>query len=95
MSWVGTLKPQLEPPDPQLIGDTMTNEKIKELEARIIELEELVQGLNDEIDVMMDENRTTNKMARAICELQEELRRKFPDLYLINKINAPTMVGMQ
>tara|TARA_R100000908_G_scaffold65255_2_gene53415 strand:- start:1865 stop:2086 length:222 start_codon:yes stop_codon:yes gene_type:complete len=73
----------------------MTNEKIKELEARIIELEELVQGLNDEIDVMMDENRTTNKMARAICELQEELRRKFPDLYLINKINAPTMVGMQ
>ena len=73
----------------------MTDEKIKQLEARITELEELVQQLNDEIDVMADENRTTHKMARAICELQEELQRKFPELYFINRINAPTMVGMQ
>ena len=32
-------------------------------------------------------------LARAVCELQEELRRKFPDLYFINKIDAPTKVG--
>ena len=97
MSWVGTLKPQLEPPDPQLIGDTMTNdnEKIKENEARIIELEELVQTLNDEIDAMMDENRTAHTLARAVCELQEELVKQFPTIYIANKIDAPTRVGMK
>ena len=87
MSWVGTLKPHLEPPDPQLIGDTMTNEneKTKENEARIIELEELVQTLNDEIDAMMDENRTAHTLARA----------QFPTIYIANKIDAPTRVGME
>ena len=73
----------------------MTNEKIKQLEARIIELEELVQELNDEIDVMMDENRTTHKLARAVCEIQEELVRSNPTIYIVNKINAPTRVGIE
>lgn len=96
MSWVGTLKPQLEPPDPQPIGDTMTNEneKTKELEARIVELEELVQQLNDEIDVVVNESVVVKNMARAVCELQEELLKQFPAIYIANKIHAPTRVGM-
>ena len=97
MSWVGILKPQLELPDPQLIGDTMTNEneKINELEARIIELEEIVETLNGEIDVMMDNNSVANNMARAVCELQEQLKKQFPTIYIANKIDAVTRVGMK
>jgi len=80
----------------------MTNEKTKELEARITELEKLVQTLNDEIDAMNDELEDMNgditsnhKMARAVCELQEELVKQFPTIYIANKIDAPTRVGMQ
>ena len=74
---------------------TMTDEKIKQLEARIEELETKCEELESELEEMDGDITSNHKMARAICELQEELRRKFPDLYLINIINAPTMVGMK
>jgi predicted RNase H-like nuclease (RuvC/YqgF family) len=74
---------------------TMTDEKIKQLEARIEELETKCEELEAELEDMNGDITSNHKMARAICELQEELRRKFPDLYLINTIKAPTMVGME
>ena len=86
----------------------MTNEeRIKKLEARIVELEEKVNNLSnehsevetrldahdDEITTLEGEMSPNALIARAVAELQEELRRKLPDLYFINKIDAPTMVG--
>ena len=87
--------PRQENPDPQNYGDTMNDEKIKQLEARIEELETKCEDLQTDLDGVDENIMSNHKMARAICELQEELRRKFPDLYLINTINAPTMVGMK
>jgi len=95
MSWVGTLVPLLEPPDPQHIGDTMKNEKIKQLEARIEELETKCEELENELENMDSDITSNHKMARAICELQEYLNNKDPSFFCINRINAPTMVGMQ
>ena len=90
--------PRQENPDPQYIGDTMTNEKVKQLEARIDELQKKLKDLDAEasarIDALEEDLYNATKLARAVCELQEELQRKIPDLYLINKINAPTRVGM-
>jgi len=71
------------------------NEEIQSNAERITELEELVQSLNDEIDVMMDNNSVTNNMARAVCELQEQLEKQFPTIYIANKIDAVTRVGMK
>jgi uncharacterized coiled-coil protein SlyX len=87
--------PRQENPDPQHIGDTMTDEKMKQLEARIEELETKCEELEAELDEINGDITNNQRLARAVCELQEELRRKFPDLYLINTINAPTMVGMK
>lgn len=79
---------------------TMTNEEhIQKLEARINELEKRVSELDGiasaRLDSLEEDLPSVARLARAIAELQEELRRKFPDLYFINKIDAPTMVGQQ
>jgi len=89
---------------------TMKNEeRIEKLEARIVELEEKVNNLSnehseveerldrndDEITSLEHETVMNVKIARAVAELQEELQRKMPNLYFINKIDAPTMVGQQ
>ena len=80
--------------------------KIERLEERIANLEEanrllredladkenIINGLGDDIDMLLGDG-NMSRLARAVCELQEELRRKFPDLYFINKIDAPTKVG--
>jgi len=97
MSWVGTLMPLLEPPDPQHIGDTMTNEneKIKQLEARIKELETKCEELESELEQLDDDIAWNHLTSRAICELQEYLSDKDPSFFCINRINSPTMVGMQ
>ena len=79
---------------------TMTNEEnIKKLEARINELEKKVNELDGiasaRLDSLEEDLVHVTRLARAIAELQEELQRKFPTLYFINKIDAPTMVGQQ
>ena len=96
MSWVGTLMPLLEPPDPQHTGDTMTNEneKIKQLEARIKELEIKCEELQADLVGIDEDINIPHNMARAICELQEYLSNKDPSFFCINRINAPTRVGM-
>ena len=96
MSWVGTLMPLLEPPDPQHIGDTMINEneKIKQLEARIKELEIKCEELQADLVGIDEDIAIPYNMARAICELQEEFVKQFPTTYMVNIINAPTKVGM-
>ena len=77
----------------------MTDEKVKQLEARIDELQKKLKDLDAEasarIDALEEDLHNATKLARAVCELQEELQRKIPDLYFINKIDAPTMVGMK
>ena len=78
---------------------TMTNEKIQKLEARINELEKKLSDLDGiasaRLDGLEEDLPHVARLARAIAELQDELQRKFPDLYLINKVDAPTMVGQQ
>jgi predicted nuclease with TOPRIM domain len=89
---------------------TMKNEeRIEKLEARIVELEEKVNNLSnehseveerldrtdDEITALEHDTAINANIARAVAELQEELQRKMPNLYFINKIDAPTMVGQQ
>lgn len=72
----------------------MTEEIIKELEARIEKLEFEVKALNEELDEKEREEANVAKMARAICEMQEEMMRNNPSVCIINRINAPTRVGM-
>ena len=62
-------------------------EKVERLEKENRELRADVTGMDDDIEV-------NHKIARAVCELQEEVQRNNPTIYLINKINAPTRVGM-
>ena len=72
----------------------MTEEIIKQLEARIEKLEFEVKALNEELDEKEREEVNVAKMARAICEMQEEMMRNNSSVYIINRINAPTRVGM-
>ena len=87
--------PRQENPDPQHIGDTMTDEKMKQLEARIEELETKCEELEAELEEMNGDITSNHRLARAVCELQEELEKQFPTIYIANKIHAPTMVGMK
>jgi len=70
----------------------MLMKKVDELEKK---LEDLEAEARARIDVLEEDLADATKLARAVAELQEELQRKFPELYLINKIDAPTMVGQQ
>lgn len=79
---------------------TMTNEEhIQKLEARINELEKKVSELDGiasaRLDGLEEDLPHVARLARAIAELQDELQRKFPTLYFINKVDAPTMVGQR
>lgn len=87
MSWVGMSKQQWENPDPQHIGDTM-KEKIEQLERRIHTLEVRITELEEE-QVL------SHKILQAISEIQEELHKAHPDMMLINKVYAPTKVGLR
>jgi len=68
--------------------------KIKQLEARIKELEIKCEELQADLVGIDEDIAIPHNMARAICELQEHLRDK-GDFYPINRINAPTRVGME
>ena len=63
-------------------------EKVERLESENRELRADVNGIDEDIEVH-------HKLARAVCELQEELVRSNPTIYIVNKINAPTRVGMK
>tara|TARA_Y100001937_G_scaffold17812_1_gene24617 strand:- start:14 stop:256 length:243 start_codon:yes stop_codon:yes gene_type:complete len=71
----------------------MQNE-IEELKEKVARLEKENNTLRGDLDALDEEMIGGAKMARAVCELQEELQRLFPELYIINKIHAPTKVGM-
>ena len=80
-------------PDPQHIGDENDKEdKIKKLEERIKYLKmnealaKKVNNLNADLDSLEDDMISGAKIARAVCELQEEMNRRFNDVYIINKL---------
>jgi len=68
--------------------------QIEELKEKVARLEKENNTLRGDLDALDDEMIGGAKIARAVCELQEELQRMFPELYIINKIHAPTKVGM-
>jgi archaellum component FlaC len=69
----------------------MNNEEMKN---KIERLEERIRGLERDLDDVSQELDRDMRVRRAICELQEHLRDK-GDFYPINRINAPTRVGME
>ena len=85
--------PLLEPPDPQPIGDTMTEKRMEELEARINELNEQVRSLRLRVRELEEEEASFLKLAQAISELQDEVAKANPDIMLINRLHIPTKVG--
>lgn len=68
---------------------------IKMYDKRIKELEDKIRQLENDLDDLIEENAKMAKLARAVCEIQEELVRSNPTIYIVNKINAPTRVGME
>ena len=72
----------------------MYDKKIKELEDRIKVLERKCEELEDELDSIAQDIVSKHKLARAICEIQEHLRDNDSSFTIINRINAPTMVGL-
>jgi len=80
----------------------MYDKIIKKLEERIKELEEMnaalakkVDILNADLNALEDDIIIGAKIARAVCEIQEHLRDNDPSFMMINRIHAPTMVGMR
>ena len=73
----------------------MYDKVIKKLEERIKELERKCEELEDELDSVAQDIVSEHKLARAICEIQEHLRDNDPSFMMINRIHAPTMVGMR
>jgi len=65
--------------------------EIKELKYQIEVLEQRIEGLEKDLDMLFEIDNA--KLARAVCEIQEYLRDN-GDFYAINKIYAPTRVGM-
>ena len=68
--------------------------QIEELKERVAHLEQTLEHKERRIAEIEEDLVSDGKLARASCELQEELQRAMPDLYFINKIHAPTKVGM-
>lgn len=65
----------------------MNNENLKK---EIERLKIKISALEKDLDVLY--NVDNSKIARAIHEIQEHLRKE--GMYIINDIYAPTMVGM-
>ena len=72
----------------------LSKAEVEELKERVAHLEQTLEHKERRIAEIEEDLVNDGKLARAICELQEELQRKMPDLYFINKIYAPTRVGM-
>ena len=63
---------------------------------KIKQLEETVEGLKIKIQVLeneLEEMASYYSLAKAVCEIQDELKKLNPSLMLYNKIYAPTKVG--
>ena len=73
-------------------------DEIEELKVTIETLRDTINtnriGLQEEIDYHAGETTNMHKLARAVCELQEEMRKQHEGVFFTNEINAPTMVGM-
>jgi len=67
------------------------NEEQKE---KIARLENKLRSLEMNLNEVLDDVADGGRMARAICELQEYLSDKDSSFFCVNKINAPTRVGM-
>lgn len=63
----------------------------EQMEKKIEELEMKIKGLENDLDVLYQTD--NRKLARAIHEIQEHLRKE--GLYIINDIYAPTKVGIE
>ena len=60
-------------------------------------LKDTVNGLKRRIECLEQELEDLSSyyvLAKAVCELQDELRKLHPELYLVNEVYAPTKVGM-
>ena len=74
------------------------NEEIEQLENRVENLEDTVRSLRNRIGDLEQELEDLSSyyvLAKAVCELQDELRKLHPELYLTNEVYAPTKVGMK
>ena len=74
--------------------ERLTNFSLKEterLEKRISSLQNKIIGLEKDLDILFEIDNA--KLRRAVCEIQEYLRDK-SDFWPINRIKAPTRVGM-
>lgn len=95
--------PRQENPDPQSIGDTMNDEMKKQIEQLKTENEDLqrtlramrheITALAADINTIGEDQENTHRLAKAVCELQDELRKSDLDIDIMNTIYAPTMVG--
>jgi len=95
--------PRQENPDPQSIGDTMNDEMKKQIEQLKTENEDLqrtlramrheITALAADINAISEDRENTHRLAKAVCELQDELRKSDLDIDIMNTIYAPTMVG--
>ena len=65
--------------------------QLKKLTFEVNDLRIKMKGLEKDLDILFEIDNA--KLARAVCEIQEYLRDK-GDFYPINKIYAPTRVGM-
>lgn len=63
----------------------------EQMEKKIEELEMKIKGLENDLDVLYQTD--NRKLARAIHEIQEHLRKE--GLYIVNDIYAPTKVGIE
>jgi len=70
----------------------MLMKKVDELEKKVNELDGIASA---RLDGLEEDLADATKLARAVAELQQELQRMFPELYIINNIDAPTMVGQR
>jgi len=61
------------------------------LEEQISDSQNKIKGLEKDLDILFEIDNA--KLARAVCEIQEYLREN-GNFYPINKIKAPTRVGM-
>tara|TARA_R110000751_G_scaffold164133_2_gene270256 strand:+ start:358 stop:597 length:240 start_codon:yes stop_codon:yes gene_type:complete len=73
----------------------MMKETIDELIKALELLKDEFKGLIIEFEYNEKSIESTKKLARAVCELQEEMKKNHGDVFFINEINAPTRMGIE
>lgn len=81
----------------------MTDEMKKQIEQLKTENEDLqrtlrvmrqeITALAADVAAIHEDQENTHRLAKAVCELQDELRKSDLDIDVVNTIYAPTMVG--